>query len=66
MLRYSDMKPYPKEAWKEGYTPKSWSEHQSFKFWGRIILHIVLLIFVISPPHLLLMQIPDIISVKFI
>ena len=37
MLRYRDMKPYSKDAWKEGYTPKSWSEHQSFIFWAKII-----------------------------
>jgi hypothetical protein len=44
MLRCSDMKQYSKDAWKEGYTPESWSEHQSFVFWSRIIGVIAVLI----------------------
>jgi hypothetical protein len=39
------MKSYSKEAWKEGYTPESWSEHQSFKFWTKIIGIILLVVF---------------------
>jgi hypothetical protein len=46
MLRYSDMKKqYDKEAWKHGYTPESWSEHQSFNFWAKFIAVILLMLF---------------------
>ena len=44
MLDFSDMKKYSKDAWKEGYTPESWSEHQSFVFWSKVISVIAVLI----------------------
>src|ERR1700722_8393486 len=47
MLRYSDMKPYSKKAWKEGYTPESWSEHQSFVFWAKVIVIVLLGLFIL-------------------
>lgn len=41
------MKPYTPQEWKDGFTPDSWSEYQSFKFWSRVVGVLALAVFAI-------------------